>query len=73
MRYFEHIGLLIEADESILKERIQKRIEEFHAEIARSNKILSNPNFLAKAKPEKVELEKSKLADYEEELAKYTK
>ena len=73
MRYFEHIGLLIEADESILKERIQKRIEELHAEIARSNKILSNPNFLAKAKPEKVELEKSKLAAYEAELAKYTK
>jgi valyl-tRNA synthetase len=52
---------------------IGKRIEELKNEIARSEKILANPNFLAKAKPEKVEEEKKKYQAYKDELAKYGK
>ena len=33
-------------------------------EIARAEKMLSNPNFIAKAPKEKVELEKEKLAKH---------
>lgn len=73
MRYFSHTGLLIQADKKILEERIAKRIKELENEVERSHKILSNPNFLAKAAPEKVASERDKLAKYETELAKYKK
>lgn len=38
-------------------------------EIARSKKILENPQFLAKASPEKVKIEEKKYSDYQEQLA----
>ena len=56
-----------------LKERIAKRIEELKNELARSNKILSNPNFLAKAKKEKILEEQEKQKKYQEELDSYLK
>lgn len=64
---------LKDQDDSKSQERIQKRVEFLKGEIERSKKILENPNFLAKAKPEKVEAEKEKYRKYVEELEKYGK
>ncbi|MFA6830497.1 MAG: class I tRNA ligase family protein, partial [Bacilli bacterium] len=50
----------------------QKHIEYLKQEIARSEKMLSNPNFLAKANPDKVTLEKEKYQSYLDELKKYS-
>lgn len=55
------------------KARREKRIEFLKNEIARSEKMLSNPNFVSRAKPEKVAQEKEKYGKYKEELAKYLK
>lgn len=52
-------------------ERIKKRIAELKNEVERSNKILSNPNFVSKAPKAKVDMEKEKLKKYQEELLKY--
>ncbi|MEN6480218.1 MAG: class I tRNA ligase family protein, partial [Anaerolineales bacterium] len=52
------------------RERVAKQLAELAAEVARSEKLLSNPNFIAKAKPEVVEHERAKLADLRERQAK---
>jgi valyl-tRNA synthetase len=52
---------------------IEKRIAALREEIARSEKILHNPAFLAKAKPEKVAEEKEKYQKYCDELSHYSK
>ena len=54
-------------------EKIQKRIEFLNKEIERSRKMLDNPNFVSKAKPEKVQAEKEKYQAFLDELKKYTK
>lgn len=54
------------------KARKEKRIAELKREIERSEKMLSNPNFLSKANPKKVEEEKAKYEEYLKEYRKYT-
>ena len=73
-RFFGENGLKCETQEKKeAPEMIAKRIEELKGELARSAKILSNPQFLAKAPADKVALEKEKQAKYQAELDKYLK
>lgn len=70
--YYGSFGLGLETlaseqDEEVILRRI-KKLEE---EVARSEKILGNENFLKKAPKEKIELEKEKYLKYKEELEKY--
>ena len=51
-------------------ERLGKEKDKLTAEVARGEKMLSNPGFVNKAPAEKIEQEKAKLADYKEKLAK---
>ncbi len=48
--------------------RLQKEIQNEESEIVRGEKMLSNPNFIAKAPKEKVENEQNKLAQHKENL-----
>ncbi|MFA6586406.1 MAG: valine--tRNA ligase [Bacilli bacterium] len=72
--FFPSFALAIEDEQTEEgRKAIEKRIQFLKIEIERSEKILSNPNFLAKANPEKVEKEKEKYAANKEELNKYLK
>ena len=51
-----------------IKKKLEKDIETEMSEIARSEKMLSNPNFIAKAPAEKINLEKEKLAIHQANL-----
>lgn len=51
--------------------KLKEKIANLESEVKRSNNILSNQNFIAKAPTSKVEEEKQKLAKYQEELDKY--
>ncbi len=74
LSYFTSFALEIKEEETEeAKQRRAKRIEFLNNEILRSEKMLSNPNFVSKAKPEKIALEKEKYEKYKEELAKYMK
>ncbi|MFA6796409.1 MAG: valine--tRNA ligase [Bacilli bacterium] len=73
-RFFSDIGLSVtskESKEAIM--RIKARIKTLKNELIRSEKILSNPNFLAKAPKEKIAEEKEKQAKYQTELEQYAK
>lgn len=73
-RFFSEFGVKCEKEEvAVSPEVIKKRIEELEGELNRSKKMLSNPNFLAKAPKEKIEQEKQKFAKYQAEYDKYTK
>lgn len=73
-RFFGEIGLSVSSKESEeAVKRIKARIKVLKGELMRSEKILSNPNFLAKAPAEKVEEEKAKQAKYMKELEQYAK
>ncbi len=50
--------------------KLNKQKEILEKEVERSNKILNNLNFLAKAKPEKVQSEERKQKEYKEKLKK---
>ena len=50
--------------------RLQKAIDAARQDVARVSKKLSNPDFVARAKPEVVEAEREKLADAEATLAR---
>ncbi len=72
MRYaYKGINLYIEDEISAidLAAKKAKDIAYLKAEIARSEGMLSNPNFVSKAPKEKVELEKNKLAEFKKKLA----
>lgn len=70
--YFKSFALAIHDQENAQTKAIkEKKIEDLKAEIARSEHILSNPAFLAKADPKKVAAEKEKYQAYQEELKKY--
>ena len=72
--YFPSFALaLIDKEDSDTSERINKRIEFLKNEVARSEKMLSNQNFISKAKPEKVAAEKEKYQKYLDELNNYLK
>ena len=62
------VKIFIPAKELIDKEAEIKRLEgelaKLQNELDRSNKMLSNPNFLSKAAPEKIEAERAKLEKY---------
>ena len=55
------------------QEKIKKRVEFLTKEIERSKKMLDNPNFIARANPEKVQAEKEKYQAFVDELKKYSK
>ena len=67
---FNYGSLLITSgvNKEEMKEKLLKEIEFEKKEIARSNGMLSNPNFIAKAPKEKIEMEKSKLEIHEQNL-----
>ena len=71
------VKIFIPAKELIDKEAEIKRLEaelaKLKGELERSNKMLSNPNFLSKAAPDKVEAERAKLAKYEATYAEVLK
>ena len=71
----KNIAIKVYSDElaQANKIRIEKRIIELKAEIERSTKMLSNPNFINKAPKAKVDLEKQKLENYQHELDNYLK
>ena len=46
---------------------LEKRLKQLEAELARSKNLLNNQNFLTRAKKEKVDEEKQKLMQYEQE------
>ncbi len=71
----KNIAIKVYSDElaQANKIRIEKRILELKAEIERSTKMLSNPNFINKAPKAKVDLEKQKLENYQHELDNYLK
>ncbi len=56
-----------------VKINLTKEKERLETELNRSNKMLNNPNFISKAKPEKVEEEKAKLIKYEEQYKEVLK
>ncbi len=51
-----------------IKKKLEKDIEFERSEISRSEKMLLNPNFIAKAPKEKIELEKDKLKLHQDNL-----
>jgi valyl-tRNA synthetase len=63
------VKIFIPAKELIDKEaeirRLEVELNKLKGELERSNKMLSNPNFLSKANPEKIEAERAKLVKYE--------
>ena len=59
----------IDKDELIKK--LDKEIARLQNEVARGEKMLSNPGFISKAPQEKIELEKNKLESYKKELQQY--
>ena len=76
---FNYGSLIISAGTNVeeMKEKLLKDIAFEKSEIERSDRMLSNPNFIAKAPKEKVEAEKAKLelhqrnlSDLEEKLKK---
>ena len=71
LKIYDNADLLItnEAGKEDIIARIDKEIEETNNEIARCQKMLSNPNFISKAPKEKVALEEEKLKKHQENLA----
>ena len=68
---YDGFALVIEneVDEGKLKESLTSEKETLLSEIARGEKMLNNPGFLAKAPKEKVALEKEKLEANKNKLA----
>ena len=66
---FANLLIVNEAGRDEIMARLDKEIELERSEIARGEKMLSNPNFVAKAPKEKIELEQSKLNMHKENLA----
>lgn len=58
-----------DVDPEVLRKRLSEQQDSLHFEIARSEKILSNPGFLQKAPKAKVEAEQTKLAQNKAMLA----
>jgi len=65
------LSQLVNIEEELKK--LESQVEKLKAEIERCERMLSNPNFVSKAPKEKVELEKSKLADYKMQLTEVYK
>ena len=71
LKVYDNADLLIVNESGLAEilERIDKEIAEEENEILRCQKMLSNPNFVAKAPKVKVELEQAKLKQHQENLA----
>lgn len=70
--YHSSIGIkLVASNDEHSKELQNQRIKKLEEELKRSETILNNQNFLAKAPKEKIELEKAKYQKYLEEYNKY--
>ena len=67
---YQDMNMYIEDDISVEEKEAkkQKDIAFLESEIARAEKMLSNPNFVNKAPKEKVECEKAKLEEYKKRL-----
>lgn len=52
------------------RERLATQVEAAHAQIERSRKMLDNPNFVARARPDVVQKERDALAAAQDTLAK---
>ncbi|MCQ2742129.1 MAG: valine--tRNA ligase [Bacilli bacterium] len=63
------LTMIEDIDPSLLKEKLSKEAEVLKSEIARGEKMLSNPGFVAKAPKEKLELEKNKLEANKQKLS----
>ena len=73
-RFFGEIGLNVSSKESAESvARIKNRIKKLKGELARSEHILANKNFLAKAPQSKIDEEKDKQVKYKAELEQYSK
>ncbi len=72
---YKNVTMYIEDDisEDEKEAKKQKDIAFYKAEIARSESLLNNVNFVSKAPKEKVDLEKNKLKEYKEKLASIEK
>lgn len=70
LKIYPHADLLIvnESGKDEIIARIKKEIMEVEQEIARCEKMLNNPSFIAKAPENKVNSEKEKLAKHQENL-----
>ena len=70
VRPITNAKLYFKMDEIVNKqeelEKIEKELKRLEGEISRSKGILSNPKFVDKAPKEKVEAERTKLANYQE-------
>ncbi len=73
IKVYRYANLLIEdnIDKEELLSKIEKEISRLQNEVARSEKMLSNPNFIAKAPEEKINQEKEKYQKYQADLALY--
>lgn len=73
IKVYRYANLLIEdnIDKEELLSKIKKEISRLQNEVARSEKMLSNPNFIAKAPEEKINQEKEKYQKYQADLAIY--
>ena len=58
-----------EEDKGAAKARLDEEVAHLEAEVARGEKMLSNPGFLAKAPKEKIKLEQDKLSLNKQKLA----
>ncbi len=67
-----HIPLAELVDFAAEAQRLAKEKEKLTNEVARCEKMLSNPGFVSKAPEKKIAEEKEKLANYKEMLAKVT-
>ncbi len=68
--FAERLGMLqVQADAGILRARYTRDIARLTAEVERLEKKLANEKFIANAKPDVVDAEREKLADYTRELS----
>jgi valyl-tRNA synthetase len=72
-KVYKYFTMLIQdnIDKSELIAKLDKEIDRLVSEVARCEKMLSNPGFISKAPEAKINAEKAKLADYKKELDAY--
>ena len=72
-KVYKYFTMLIQdnIDKSELIAKLDKEIDRLVSEVARCEKMLSNPGFISKAPETKINAEKAKLADYKKELDAY--
>jgi valyl-tRNA synthetase len=66
------VALFVQVDVAAESARLDKEITRLSAEISKAETKLSNESFVARAKPEVVEQERSRLADFKQNVARLT-